>query len=113
MHQQTGALYAPITPQQFKDIVEGVKMIYSCGGNTFALLRQLQPCFVRTSTANQPAMQTNVENPYGKTILDNVKEGKVVYIGQSAGTCCLDYAMGKATVDATVFPAFWGGNMQV
>ena len=38
---------------------------------------------------------------YGRAILDNVKEGKCIYVGQSAGTVCMSYTLGPITTDAT------------
>jgi hypothetical protein len=67
----------------------------SCGGNTFLTIQALSPLFHDSFGARM----TGQWNPYSLAILDRVKTGGVVYVGQSAGTVALSYAVGPLTED--------------
>jgi len=60
-------------------------------------VQNLQPHFVDEGKI------LDVVNPYGKTVLDAVKAGSVIYVGQSAGTVALSHNIGPLTTDPTDF----------
>merc|ERR1740123_2528949 len=57
-----------------------------------------QPYFV-----DQGKQLKDKPNPYGKAILDNVKDGNVVYVGMSAGSMAWGWTLGPLTSDPDNF----------
>jgi len=89
-----------VSPAKFERIVQGVKTIFSCGGDTFLTIKALQPSF-RDRKGELVKRSGNQEqaNPYGLAILTAVKWGSVIYVGQSAGTVAMSYMVGTLTKD--------------
>mmetsp|Transcript_52750 Transcript_52750/g.159944 ORF Transcript_52750/g.159944 Transcript_52750/m.159944 type:complete len:558 (+) Transcript_52750:1-1674(+) len=87
-----------ITGQEFKKVVDSVKTMYSCGGNPFLTVLSLQPDY-HTSTGKK----TKFPNLYGRAILDAVKSGSAIYLGMSAGSVAMSFALGPLTADSAVF----------
>jgi len=95
---QDGSIsFKPVKDEEFAKVVNSVNTVWSCGGVTWSTVMALQPYFVDDGKV------LDVVNPYGKAILDAVKSGTVVYVGQSAGTVALSYNIGPLTTDPTDF----------
>ncbi|CAE8581169.1 unnamed protein product [Polarella glacialis] len=88
-------VFRRISDSEFSDVVGSVKTIMSCGGVTFLTVKALQPNFLDIDGSPLRSHP----NPYGRTILDAVKAGRTVYVGQSAGTVALSWTLGPLTVD--------------
>jgi hypothetical protein len=91
--------FAEVSTAQFADVVTSVRTVMSCGGDTFLTIQALSPYFHDGGGAKMLASP----NPYGRSVLDRVRDGKVVYVGQSAGTVALSYGVGSLTEDSS-FP---------
>ena len=88
-------IFREYTPEEYAAMVGGVKAVFSCGGVTFLTVQNLQPYFLDDGAV------LDVVNPYGKAILDRVRSGECVYVGQSAGTVAMSYSLGPLTKDTT------------
>lgn len=95
--QEGNNCFKPVSGAEFKQVVDSVHTVYSCGGVTWLSVNNLQPYFVDDGEV------TDYVNPYGKSVLDATKRGEVVYIGQSAGTVCMSHDIGALTTDLTDF----------
>jgi len=82
----------------FAKIVSSVKTIWSTGGNPFLTVLSLSPFY---NTAD--GRPTKFPNFYGLAILDAVRRGDAIYMGQSAGSVAMSFALGPLTGDAAVF----------
>jgi len=80
---------------EFAKLVPSLKTIVACGGDTFLTVRSLQQ-FFRDKDGNELKEHAN---PYGQAILDAVKSGEVIYLGQSAGTVAMSWMVGPLTAD--------------
>uniref|UniRef100_A0A7S2C0B7 Uncharacterized protein n=1 Tax=Haptolina brevifila TaxID=156173 RepID=A0A7S2C0B7_9EUKA len=87
------AAFKKVSDAEFKAAVDSVSTVWSCGGVTWLTVLNLQPFFVDDGKV------LSTPNPYGKTILDAVKAGEVVYVGQSAGSVAMSYNIGPLTTD--------------
>jgi hypothetical protein len=83
--------------EEFKAAVDSVNTVWSCGGVTWGPVNQLQPFFVDDGHA------TSTVNPYGTAVLNAVRAGEVIYVGQSAGTVCMSANIGPLTTDPRGF----------
>ena len=72
-----------------------MKTIMSCGGVTFFTVKALQQNFCDI----QGRELIDCPNPYGRAIMEQVREGNVVYVGQSAGTVAMSFSLGPLTTD--------------
>uniref|UniRef100_A0A7S0FVZ8 Amine oxidase n=1 Tax=Pyrodinium bahamense TaxID=73915 RepID=A0A7S0FVZ8_9DINO len=89
--------FREISGPEFEAIVASVHTVVAVGGITFLTIRALSPSFHDRDGAKMPSQP----NPYGRAVLDRVKDGKAVYVGQSAGTVALSYAVGPLTKDTS------------
>jgi len=85
--------FKPVSDAEFAKVVGSVQTVWSCGGVTWLTVMHLQPKKVDDRKV------LDVPNPYGKTILDAVKAGEVVYVGQSAGSVAMSHNIGPLTTD--------------
>eukprot|EP00930_Biecheleria_cincta_P085314 TRINITY_DN74706_c0_g1_i1.p1 TRINITY_DN74706_c0_g1~~TRINITY_DN74706_c0_g1_i1.p1 ORF type:complete len:586 (+),score=97.78 TRINITY_DN74706_c0_g1_i1:211-1758(+) len=94
------AFFQNVSPAEFERVVQGVKTIFSCGGDTFLTIKALQPSF-RDRKGDLVKRSRNQEqpNPYGLAVLNAVKSGSVIYVGQSAGTVAMSWIVGALTKD--------------
>jgi len=88
-------VFKSATEEDFTGLMAKLKTIYSCGGVTWRTVKAL-------TTFEHFGGYLNVKpsrNHYGETILECVKSGSCVYVGQSAGTVALSYNVGGLTSD--------------
>lgn len=85
--------FGPCSGAEFEELVTSVQVAYGCGGVPYLPISHFQPHFV------DDGKKTNVVNPYGKAILDNVKAGNIVYVGMSAGAMVFGWTLGPLTTD--------------
>ncbi|KAG8466635.1 hypothetical protein KFE25_008014 [Diacronema lutheri] len=90
--------FRSVSDAEFAEAVRAVGCVYSCGGVTWQSVINLQPYFI-----NDGKVLHDHPNPYGKALLDAVREGSAVYVGQSAGSVCLSWNIGPLTTDPTDF----------
>lgn len=86
--------FGKVSPSEFANIVSTVKTIMGCGGSTFRAIQALSPFAIDSA-----GMKLEYSNPYGRVILDRVKSGKAVYVGQSATSVALSFFVGPLTTD--------------
>ena len=89
--------FKAVTDKEFEALLQSVRTVYACGGVTWCVVHALQPNFV-----DDGVELTNCPNPYSRSLLDMVKTGQVVYVGASAGTVAMSYALGPLTTDAMI-----------
>ena len=82
--------FRSVSEEEFEKVVTDVKTIYSCGGVTFLTVQALSIWFYDAQGKALPTI-----NSYGVSIMQQIKEGNVVYIGQSAGTVAIAVCLNK------------------
>lgn len=89
-----------VSAAEFEKIVQGVKTMFSCGGDTFLTIKALEPSFRdRNGDLVKRSGNQAQANPYGLAVLEAVKSGSVIYVGQSAGTVAMSWIVGQLTKD--------------
>jgi len=89
------ALFRSVSPADFANAVSSIKVVASCGGNSFLIAKALEPFFRN----NRGEVLKEHPNLYGQSILNATRDGDVVYLGQSAGTVVMSWMLGPATED--------------
>jgi len=86
------------TDEEFTNLFNGVQVVYGCGGAPYLPILHYQPDFI-DETGKFPTKP----NAFGRAILDNVKSGKVVYVGTSAGAMVWGWSLGPLSTDPHTF----------
>lgn len=90
--------FSEVSGDEFSKVMNDVQVVYGVGGIPFLTILHYQPDFV-----DETGKIAKKPNPYGRAILDAVKEGKVTYVGMSAGSMAWGWTLGPLTTDAQQF----------
>lgn len=90
--------FCETSANEFKDVMNSVQVVYGTGGIPFIPILHFQPYFID----NGDALKSH-PNPYGKVLMDNIREGKLLYVGMSAGSMAWGWSLGPLTSDPDQF----------
>lgn len=90
--------FTEVSGGDFGNVMDEVQVVYATGGIPFLTILHFQPDFV-----DETGMFAKKPNPYGRAILDAVKDGKVTWVGMSAGAMAWGWTLGPLTTDPQKF----------
>lgn len=91
--------FRAVTDDEWGGIIASHRATYVTGGVPWFGVSAMQPNFVVDGTS-----RPDMPNAYAREVLDTVKDGELVYTGNSAGACLLSFALGPLTADGTARP---------
>jgi hypothetical protein len=83
---------------EWGQLLSDVQVAYGVGGIPYLPIMHYQPYFV-----DDGRKLSSQENPYGKLLLDHIKDGDIVYMGMSAGAMAFGFTLGPLTTDPDNF----------
>ena len=84
------------TGSEFRELVAQRRAVYATGGVPWLTVATMQPDFVVDGVPRK-----DLPNAYARAVLDAVRDGELIWVGNSAGACAMSYALGPLTADGT------------